>query len=141
MVWHGDRSLYSVATSAIRPAVESSMAATSVAASQCWKFDTKARIARPGAKTKSHDLCDRTYGTLAHRPPLRVGRVAFASTGSESNVDTSRHSAIVVGAGGAGLRAAVGLAEAGLETACITKLVRRFCHPLLRSRQAHPNPY
>jgi succinate dehydrogenase/fumarate reductase flavoprotein subunit len=33
-------------------------------------------------------------------------------------------SAIVVGAGGAGLRAAVGLAESGLETACISKLVR-----------------
>jgi succinate dehydrogenase/fumarate reductase flavoprotein subunit len=35
-----------------------------------------------------------------------------------------RNSAIVVGAGGAGLRAAVGLAESGLETACISKLVR-----------------
>jgi succinate dehydrogenase/fumarate reductase flavoprotein subunit len=34
------------------------------------------------------------------------------------------HSALVVGAGGAGLRAAVGLAESGLETACITKLVK-----------------
>jgi succinate dehydrogenase/fumarate reductase flavoprotein subunit len=34
-------------------------------------------------------------------------------------------SAIVVGAGGAGLRAAVGLAESGLETACISKLVRQ----------------
>jgi hypothetical protein len=33
------------------------------------------------------------------------------------------NSAIVVGAGGAGLRAAVGLAESGLETACISKLV------------------
>jgi heterodisulfide reductase subunit A-like polyferredoxin len=31
-------------------------------------------------------------------------------------------SAIVVGAGGAGLRAAVGLAESGLNIACITKL-------------------
>lgn len=29
----------------------------------------------------------------------------------------------MVGAGGAGLRAAVGLAESGLETACISKLV------------------
>ena len=37
------------------------------------------------------------------------------------------NSAIVVGAGGAGLRAAVGLAESGLETACISKLV---CVPL-----------
>jgi succinate dehydrogenase (ubiquinone) flavoprotein subunit len=36
---------------------------------------------------------------------------------------TNEHSAIVVGAGGAGLRAAVGLAESGLDTACISKLV------------------
>lgn len=43
---------------------------------------------------------------------------------------TDRSSAIVVGAGGAGLRAAVGLAESGLDTACISKLVRT---PLLRS--------
>lgn len=33
------------------------------------------------------------------------------------------HSALVVGAGGAGLRAALGLAQSGLETACLTKLV------------------
>ncbi len=35
-------------------------------------------------------------------------------------------SAIVVGAGGAGLRAAVGLAESGMDTACISKLVRQI---------------
>lgn len=35
-------------------------------------------------------------------------------------------SAIVVGAGGAGLRAALGLAESGLDTACISKLVKTF---------------
>ena len=38
-------------------------------------------------------------------------------------VKADESSAIVVGAGGAGLRAAVGLAESGLETACISKLV------------------
>lgn len=43
-------------------------------------------------------------------------------------------SALVVGAGGAGLMAAVGLAESGLETACISKLVRHIilcfkCYP------------
>ncbi|KAK0099571.1 succinate dehydrogenase flavoprotein subunit [Cadophora gregata f. sp. sojae] len=36
--------------------------------------------------------------------------------------------AIVVGAGGAGLRAAVGLAESGLETACISKLFPTRSH-------------
>lgn len=38
------------------------------------------------------------------------------------------HSAIVVGAGGAGLRAAVGLAESGLDTACISKLFPTRSH-------------
>lgn len=38
------------------------------------------------------------------------------------------YDAIVVGAGGAGLRAAVGLAESGLETACITKLFPTRSH-------------
>ena len=33
-------------------------------------------------------------------------------------------SAIVIGAGRAGLRAAVGLADSGIETACVSKLVR-----------------
>ncbi len=35
---------------------------------------------------------------------------------------------MVVGAGGAGLRAAVGLSEAGLKSACITKLFPTRSH-------------
>ena len=35
---------------------------------------------------------------------------------------------IVVGAGGSGLRAAVGLAEAGLKTACISKVFPTRSH-------------
>ena len=38
------------------------------------------------------------------------------------------HDAVIVGAGGAGLRAAVGLAEAGFDTACITKLFPTRSH-------------
>lgn len=38
------------------------------------------------------------------------------------------YDAIVVGAGGAGLRAAFGLAEAGFNTACITKLFPTRSH-------------
>ena len=36
--------------------------------------------------------------------------------------------AVVVGAGGAGLRAAFGLAEAGFNTACVTKLFPTRSH-------------
>jgi succinate dehydrogenase (ubiquinone) flavoprotein subunit len=39
-----------------------------------------------------------------------------------------RFDAVVVGAGGSGLRAAFGLAEAGLNTACITKLFPTRSH-------------
>lgn len=38
------------------------------------------------------------------------------------------YDALVVGAGGAGLRAAMGLAEAGFNTACITKLFPTRSH-------------
>lgn len=38
------------------------------------------------------------------------------------------YDSVVVGAGGAGLRAAMGLAEAGLKTACITKLFPTRSH-------------
>ena len=38
------------------------------------------------------------------------------------------YDAIVVGAGGAGLRAAFGLSEAGFKTACISKLFPTRSH-------------
>ncbi|PQE23743.1 succinate dehydrogenase flavo subunit protein [Rutstroemia sp. NJR-2017a WRK4] len=50
-------------------------------------------------------------------------RKATTSAGGGLIYPIVDHNAIVVGAGGAGLRAAVGLAESGLETACISKLV------------------
>jgi succinate dehydrogenase (ubiquinone) flavoprotein subunit len=51
-----------------------------------------------------------------------------ASTPSSQPIIDHHYDAIVVGAGGAGLRAAVGLAESGLETACITKLFPTRSH-------------
>ena len=39
-----------------------------------------------------------------------------------------QYDAVVVGAGGAGLRAAMGLAEAGFKTACVTKLFPTRSH-------------
>ena len=43
-------------------------------------------------------------------------------------IDDHSHDVIVVGAGGAGLRAALGLAEAGLRTACVTKVFPTRSH-------------
>ena len=54
--------------------------------------------------------------------------------------ETHTFDAIVIGAGGAGLRATLGLAEQGLKTACITKPVRPFdrvIHMPLPTIRAH----
>ena len=49
------------------------------------------------------------------------------STSSYTVVDHT-YDAVVVGAGGAGLRAAIGLSEHGFNTACITKLFPTRSH-------------
>ncbi|KAL4882912.1 succinate dehydrogenase flavoprotein subunit [Aspergillus karnatakaensis] len=71
-------------------------------------------------------------------PRFRKLRPTPGSRTSTSSLHTSPHfntplfdhhyDAIVVGAGGAGLRAAVGLTESGLKTACITKLFPTRSH-------------
>eukprot|EP00037_Helgoeca_nana_P001622 m.28144 g.28144 ORF g.28144 m.28144 type:complete len:649 (+) comp11995_c0_seq1:56-2002(+) len=52
----------------------------------------------------------------------------FASTDTSYSVIDHTYDAVVVGAGGAGLRAAFGLTEAGFKTACITKLFPTRSH-------------
>ena len=58
-----------------------------------------------------------------------VGRRALSSqlTGDYTVVD-HEYDAVVVGAGGSGLRAAMGLSEAGFKTACVTKLFPTRSH-------------
>jgi len=58
---------------------------------------------------------------------LRAKEAPFDFSGKYPIID-HEYDAIVVGAGGAGLRAAFGLAEAGLNTACITKLFPTRSH-------------
>ena len=41
---------------------------------------------------------------------------------SSYNIIDHEYDVVVLGAGGSGLRAAVGLSEAGLKTACISKV-------------------
>jgi len=59
--------------------------------------------------------------------PLRAKEAPSIVTGKYPVID-HEYDAIVVGAGGAGLRAAFGLAEAGFNTACITKLFPTRSH-------------
>ncbi|CAG8642283.1 10836_t:CDS:10, partial [Dentiscutata erythropus] len=71
----------------------------------------------------------------ASKPALRViateplrAKEAPSTISSKYPVIDHTYDAIVVGAGGAGLRAAFGLAEAGFNTACITKLFPTRSH-------------
>ena len=43
-------------------------------------------------------------------------------------VEVHRHDVVVIGAGGAGLRAVLGLTEAGLATACVSKVFPTRSH-------------
>jgi uncharacterized protein (UPF0261 family) len=70
--------------------------------------------------------------SIACRPSLLKGRCLFGTTtrplSSKYTVVDHTYDAVVVGAGGAGLRAAFGLAEAGLNVACISKLFPTRSH-------------
>ncbi|KAG4987918.1 hypothetical protein JHK85_030901 [Glycine max] len=69
-----------------------------------------------------------TRSTSNHSLGSQLSR--FFSSGANSSYTVVDHTydAVVVGAGGAGLRAAIGLSEHGFNTACITKLFPTRSH-------------
>src|ERR1700738_5366212 len=56
------------------------------------------------------------------------GTGTFATNGNAYPIEDHTYDVVVVGAGGAGLRAVVGCSEAGLRTACITKVFPTRSH-------------
>src|SRR5450631_727457 len=84
----------------------------------------RARRGPENRRAGAHQLCAR-----AHRRRGRV-RGSESGLGRPAVSDWVDHSydVIVIGAGGAGLRATLGLAEAGLTTACVTKLFPTRSH-------------
>ena len=62
------------------------------------------------------------------RPGAYSPTVKKSHISSEYEVVDHTYDAVVVGAGGAGLRAAFGLSEAGFNTACISKLFPTRSH-------------
>ena len=58
---------------------------------------------------------------------LEMGVKCFSTKGSYPIIDHT-YDAIVVGAGGAGLRATVGLAEQGFKAACVLSDIPTFAH-------------
>ncbi|XP_026192113.1 succinate dehydrogenase [ubiquinone] flavoprotein subunit, mitochondrial [Cyclospora cayetanensis] len=74
-------------------------------------------------------------GSSSSGASMRVACLSTLSTPAQSiskiggyEVNTHTYDAVVVGAGGAGLRAAFGLASQGLRTACISKLFPTRSH-------------
>ena len=63
----------------------------------------------------------RSTNNATHRP------LSTSMQGDYSIVDHT-YDALVIGAGGSGLRAAMGLSEAGLKTACVSKLFPTRSH-------------
>jgi succinate dehydrogenase (ubiquinone) flavoprotein subunit len=69
-----------------------------------------------------------------HQASLLVATRSLSSSSSSGSEGSSypvvdhTYDAVVVGAGGAGLRAAIGLSEGGFSTACITKLFPTRSH-------------
>ena len=66
--------------------------------------------------------------TLAARSLAGVRRFSSGRANPSYSIIEHEYDAVVVGAGGAGLRAAFGLAEHGFRTACITKLFPTRSH-------------
>src|ERR1700712_1350776 len=69
----------------------------------------------------------RTYLTT-HEQRRRATTSSIQTAASKYPIVDHHYDALVVGAGGAGLRAAVGLTEAGFNTACISKLFPTRSH-------------
>jgi len=60
--------------------------------------------------------------------PRKIHNATRAASAPSYNIIDHEFDAVVVGAGGAGLRAAFGLSEGGFKTACITKLFPTRSH-------------
>ncbi|GBG62659.1 hypothetical protein CBR_g31678 [Chara braunii] len=60
--------------------------------------------------------------------PASTATTTVSASGSAYPIVDHTYDAVVVGAGGAGLRAAIGLSEHGFNTACITKLFPTRSH-------------
>lgn len=80
----------------------------------------------PSTLARAGPSLSRSYVVASQ--PLKATETVNFGQGRNYPVIDHEFDAVVVGAGGAGLRAAFGLAEAGLKTACITKLFPTRSH-------------
>ncbi|EJU05343.1 succinate dehydrogenase [Dacryopinax primogenitus] len=86
-----------------------------------------ARLPKPTLSQQFHSSA--SVSRIAATRPVRAQEVkTWGPTAGKYPLIEHEYDAIVIGAGGAGLRAAFGLAEAGFNTACITKLFPTRSH-------------
>src|SRR5690606_14507713 len=86
------------------------------------------------ADAEHHLLCRGRRRLRLRAPENRIRRLTVAAANSSSAGGKAytyvdhKYDVVVVGAGGAGLRATLGMAEQGLKTACITKVFPTRSH-------------
>ena len=94
----------------------------------------RAEAGAEGGDLVSHQVCpvDQCHECLAcHDQPFLsspTGDTVSSQTGSDPVIIDHYYDVVVVGAGGAGLRATFGMAQKGLSTACITKVFPTRSH-------------
>lgn len=88
----------------------------------------EAAVRSLSSRSKMSTDCHRTLARRRDIPSSTMSELTTRGMGRMISHAKNRFDAVVVGAGGAGLRAAFGLAEGGLKTACITKLFPTRSH-------------
>lgn len=87
------------------------------------------QLSKPFRPQTRHFSSTKPVAKIITSAPLRARETEISpGLGLKYPVVDHEYDAVVVGAGGAGLRAAFGLAEAGFNTACITKLFPTRSH-------------
>ncbi|KAF8201428.1 FAD binding domain-containing protein [Pholiota molesta] len=84
-------------------------------------------LPRAAIRSSRHFHSSPSVARVVATNPVKAEEVKSWSSGKYPLIE-HEFDAVVVGAGGAGLRAAFGLAEAGFKTACITKLFPTRSH-------------
>ena len=74
------------------------------------------------------NLSRRVATNAFKRNAMSMSTVTAKGMKGDYTVVDHEYDAVVVGAGGSGLRAAMGLSEAGFKTACVTKLFPTRSH-------------
>jgi len=80
----------------------------------------------PRTRSAIASRCRRVVGTT--QPAATAVRSLSSKVIGDYTVVDHSYDAVVIGAGGSGLRAAMGLSEAGFKTACVTKLFPTRSH-------------